>query len=85
MNTEYTFTGRGGEIHKLVQIQTKNTYQVVTDYPIGTTGRPDEFLAIDFSGGPTLVVGDLIEFGVQIESIKHCNEIGIFIKLKETN
>ena len=39
MKTEYTLTGRGGETHKLVQTQTKNTYQIVTDYPIGTTGR----------------------------------------------
>ena len=39
MEVQYTFTGRGGEIHKLVQTQTKNTYQVVTNYPIGTTGR----------------------------------------------
>ena len=83
MKTEYIFTGRNKEIHKLVQTQKSGAYQVVTDYPIGTTGRPDEFLAIDFSGGPTLIVGDLIEFGVQIESIKHCNDIGIFIILKE--
>ena len=83
MKTEYIFTGRNKEIHKLVQTQKSGAYQVVTDYPIGTTGRPDEFLAIDFSGGPTLHVGDLIEFGVQIESINHCNDIGIFIILKE--
>ena len=83
MKTEYIFTGRNKEIHKLVQTQKLGAYQVVTDYPIGTTGRPDEFLAIDFSGGPTLHVGDLIEFGVQIESINHCNDIGIFIILKE--
>ena len=83
MKTEYIFTGRNKEIHKLVQTQKPGAYQVVTDYTIGTTGRPDEFLAIDFSGGPTLHIGDLIEFGVQIESIKHCNDIGIFITLKE--
>ena len=83
MKTEYIFTGRNKEIHKLVQTQKLGAYQVVTNYPIGTTGRPDEFLAIDFSGGPTLHVGDLIEFGVQIESINHCNDIGIFIILKE--
>ena len=81
MKAEYTFTGRGGEIHKLVQTQKPGAYQVVTDYPIGTTGRPDEFLTIDFSGGPTLVVGDLIDFNIKIESINHCNEIGIFIIL----
>lgn len=83
MKTEYAFTGRGGETHKLVQTQTKNTYQVVTDYPIGTTGRMDQIIAIDFSGGPILVVGELLEFGVQVESIKHCNEIGMFVTLKE--
>jgi hypothetical protein len=83
MKTEYTFTGRGGEIHKLVQTRTKNTYQIVTDYPIGTTGRLNEILAIDFAGGPTLVVGELLEFGVQVDAIKHCNEIGMFITLKE--
>ena len=83
MKTEYTFTGRGGETHKLVQTQTKNTYQVVTDYPIGTTGRMDQIIAIDFSGGPTLYIDDLLEFGVMIESIKHCNELGIYVTLKE--
>lgn len=83
MKTEYKLTGRGGEIHKLVQTQIKNTYQVVTDYPIGTTGRLNEILALDFTGGPTLVVGELLEFGVQIESINHCNKIGIFVTLKE--
>ena len=83
MKTEYAFTGRGGETHKLVQTQTKNTYQVVTDYSIGTTGRMDQIIAIDFAGGPMLVVGELLEFGVMIESIKHCNELGIYVKLKE--
>ena len=83
MKTEYTFTGRGGETHKLVQTQTKNTYQVVTDYPIGTTGRMDQIIAIDFSGGPMLVVGELLEFGVQIEEICHVNKIGVFVTLKE--
>lgn len=83
MKEQYTFTGRSGEIHKLVQTHTKNTYQVVTDYPIGTTGRLNEIFALDFSGGPTLVVGELLEFGVQIDSIKHCNEIGMFVILKE--
>lgn len=83
MKTEYAFTGRGGEIHKLVQTQTKNTYQVVTDYPIGTTGRMDQILAIDFAGGPMLAVGDLLEFGVRIEEISHVNKIGIFVILKE--
>jgi hypothetical protein len=83
MKTEYTFTGRGGEIHKLVQTQTKNTYQVVTDYPIGTTGRMDQIVAVDFSGGPTLYIGDILESGVMIESIKHCNELGIYVTLKE--
>lgn len=83
MKTEYAFIGRGGETHKLVQTQTKNIYQVVTDYPIGTTGRMDQIIAIDFSGGPMLVVGDLLEFGVQVDAIKHCNEIGIFVILKE--
>lgn len=83
MKTEYKFTGRGGETHKLVQTQTKNTYQVVTDYPIGTTGRMDQILAIDFAGGPMLVVGDLLEFGVRIEEISHINKIGIFVILKE--
>ena len=83
MKTEYSFTGRGGETHKLVQSQTKNTYQAVTDYPIGTTGKTDQILAIDFAGGPMLVVGDLLEFGVQIEEILHVNKIGTFVKLKE--
>ena len=83
MKTEYKFTGRGGETHKLVQTQTKNTYQVVTDYPIGTTGRMDQILAIDFAGGPMLAVGDLLEFGVRIEEISHINKIGIFVILKE--
>ena len=83
MKTEYTFTGRGGETHKLVQTQTKNTYQVVTDYPIGTTGRMDQIIAIDFSGGPMLVVGELLEFGVQIEEITHVSKIGVFVTLKE--
>lgn len=83
MKTEYAFTGRGGETHKLVQTQTKNTYQVVTDYPIGTTGRMDQILAIDFAGGPMLAVGDLLEFGVRIEEILHVNKIGTFVKLKE--
>lgn len=83
MKTEYTFTGRGGETHKLVQTQTKNIYQVVTDYPIGTTGRMDQIIAIDFSGGPMLVVGELLEFGVQIEEITHVSKIGVFVTLKE--
>lgn len=83
MKTEYTFTGRCGETHKLVQTQLKNTYQVVTDYPIGTTGHITEIMSLDFSGGPTLYVGDLLEFGVIIESIKHCNELGIYVTLKE--
>jgi hypothetical protein len=83
MKTEYAFAGRGGETHKLVQTQVKNTYQVVTDYPIGTTGRMDQILAIDFAGGPMLVVGDLLEFGVRIEEILHVNKIGTFVKLKE--
>lgn len=83
MKTEYKFTGRGGETHKLVQTQTKNTYQVVTDYPIGTTGRLNEILALDFAGGPMLVVGELLEFGVQIEEISHVNKIGVFVTLKE--
>ena len=82
MKTEYTFTGRGGEIHKLMKIDNK-IYKVVTDYPIGTTGRLNEILALDFAGGPTLVVGELLEFGVQVDTIKHCNEIGVFITLKE--
>ena len=82
MKTEYTFTGRGGEIHKLMKIDNK-IYKVVTDYPIGTTGRLNEILAIDFAGGPTLVVGELLEFGVQVDAIKHCNEIGMFVTLKE--
>ena len=83
MEVQYTFTGRGGEIHKLVQTHTKNTYQVVTDYPIGTTGRMDQIIAIDFSGGPMLVVGELLEFGVQIEEITHVSKIGVFVTLKE--
>jgi hypothetical protein len=83
MKTEYAFTGRGGETHKLVQTQTKNTYQVVTDYPVGTTGRMDQILAIDFAGGPMLVVGELFEFGVQIEEITHVSKIGVFVTLKE--
>lgn len=83
MKTEYAFTGRGGETHKLVQTQTKNIYQVVTDYPIGTTGRMDQIIAIDFSGGPMLVVGELLEFGVQIEEITHVSKIGVFVILKE--
>ena len=83
MKTEYAFTGRGGETHKLVQTQTKNTYQVVTDYPIGTTGRMDQIIAIDFSGGPMLVVGELLEFGVQIKEITHVSKIGVFVTLKE--
>lgn len=83
MKTEYTFTGRGGETHKLVQTQTKNTYQVVTDYPMGTTGHITEIMSLDFSGGPTLYIGDLLEFGVQIEEIIPVNKIGIFITLKE--
>ena len=82
MKTEYTFTGRGGEIHKLMKIDNK-IYKVVTDYPIGTTGRLNEILALDFAGGPTLVVGELLEFGVQVDTIKHCNEIGVFVILKE--
>ena len=83
MKTEYTFTGRGGETHKLVQTHTKNIYQVVTDYPIGTTGKMDQILAIDFTDGPMLVVGELLEFGVQIEEITHVNKIGVFVTLKE--
>lgn len=83
MKPEYTFTGRSGETHKLVQTQLKNTYQVVTNYSIGTTGHINEIMSLDFSGGPTLYIGDLLEFGVMIESIKHCNEIGIYVTLKE--
>ena len=83
MKTEYTFTGRGGETHKLVQTQTKNTYQVVTDYPMGTTGHITEIMSLDFCGGPTLYIGDLLEFGVQIEEISHVNKIGVFVTLKE--
>ena len=83
MKTEYTFTGRGGETHKLVQTQTKNTYQVVTDYPIGATGHITEIMSLDFCGGPTLYIGDLLEFGVQIEEITHVSKIGVFVILKE--
>ena len=83
MRAQYIFKGRNGETHKLVQTQTKNTYQVVTDYPIGTTGRMDQILAIDFAGGPMLVVGELLEFGVQIEEIIQVNKIGVFVTLKE--
>ena len=83
MKTEYTFTGRSGETHKLVQTQTKNTYQVVTDYPMGTTGHITEIMSLDFCGGPTLYIGDLLEFGVQIEEITHVSKIGVFVILKE--
>lgn len=83
MKTEYTFTGRSGETHKLVQTQIKSVYQVITNYSIGTTGHITEIMSLDFSGGPTLYIGDLLEFGVMIESIKHCNEIGIYVTLKE--
>lgn len=83
MKTEYTFTGRDGETHKLVQTQTKNTYQVVTDYPMGTTGHITEIMSLDFCGGPTLYIGDLLEFGVQIEEITHVSKIGVFVILKE--
>lgn len=83
MKTEYIFTGRSGETHKLVQTQLKSVYQVVTDYSIGTTGHITEIMSLDFSGGPTLYIGDLLEFGVIIESIKHCNELGIYVTLKE--
>lgn len=83
MKKEYTFTGRSGETHKLVQTQLKSVYQVVTDYSIGTTGHITEIMSLDFSGGPTLYIGDLLEFGVMVESIKHCNELGIYVTLKE--
>ena len=83
MKTEYIFTGRSGETHKLVQTQLKSVYQVVTDYSIGTTGHITEIMSLDFSGGPTLYIGDLLEFGIMIESIKHCNELGIYVTLKE--
>ena len=83
MKTEYIFTGRSGETHKLVQTQLKSVYQVVTDYSIGTTGHITEIMSLDFSGGPTLYIGDLLEFGVMVESIKHCNELGIYVTLKE--
>ena len=83
MKTEYIFTGRSGETHKLVQTQLKSVYQVVTDYSIGTTGHITEIMSLDFSGGPTLYIGDLLEFGVIVESIKHCNELGIYVTLKE--
>ena len=83
MKTEYTFIGRSGETHKLVQTQLKSVYQVVTDYSIGTTGHITEIMSLDFSGGPTLYIGDLLEFGVMVESIKHCNELGIYVTLKE--
>jgi hypothetical protein len=83
MKTEYKFTGRGGETHKLVQTQTSNVYQVVTDYPIGTTGRMNKIIAIDFAGGPMLVVGELMEFSVQVEEITQVNNIGVFVALKE--
>lgn len=80
MKTEYAFTGRCGEIHKLVQTQLKNTYQVVTDYPIGTTGRMNEILAIDFAGGPTLVIGDSFQT-YTIDSIKYIDK-ELFVTLK---
>lgn len=83
MKTEYVFTGRNGETHKLVQTKLKGVYQVMTDYSIGTTGHINEIMSVDFSGGPTLYIGDLLEFGVMIESIKHCNELGIYVTLKE--
>ena len=83
MKTEYIFTGRSGKTHKLVQTRTKNIYQVVTYYSIGTTGHITEIMSLDFCGGPTLVVGELLEFGVQIEEITHVNKIGVFVTLKE--
>lgn len=83
MKSEYTFTGRSGETHKLVKTQLDGVYQVLTDYSIGTTGHTTEIMSLDFSGGPTLYIGDIIEFGVMIESIKHYNELGIYVTLKE--
>jgi hypothetical protein len=61
----------------------KKHFYIMTDYSIGTTGYITEIMSLDFCGGPTLYIGDLLEFGVMIESIKHCNELGIYVKLKE--
>ena len=83
MRAQYIFKGRNGETHKLIKTLKNDVYQIETDYPIGTTGRMDQILAIDFAGGPMLVVGELLEFGVQIEEIIQVNKIGVFVTLKE--
>lgn len=83
MKSEYVFTGRSGETHKLAKTQLDGVYQVLTDYPFGITGNITEIMSLDFSGGPTLYIGDILEFGVIIESIKLCIELGIYLTLKE--
>jgi hypothetical protein len=43
----------------------------------------NKIIAIDFAGGPMLVVGELMEFSVQVEEITQVNNIGVFVALKE--
>ena len=43
----------------------------------------NKIIAIDFAGGPMLVVGELLEFGIQVEEIAQVNNIGVFVTLKE--
>lgn len=83
MRTEYKFTGRGGETHKLVQTKKPSIYKLITYNPVGITGSLNNIVAINLSGYPLLSVGDAIYSEVKIESIKHCNELGICVTLKE--
>ena len=83
MRTEYKFTGRGGETHRLVQIKNQSIFKLITYNPVGITGPLNDIVAINLSGYPLLSVGDVIYSEVEIESIYHCNKLGICVTLKE--
>lgn len=75
MKGQYTLNGRSGEEHKLYRVFiSKAIYKAESEYPIQITGPADNIVAIDFAGGPTLVVGDAFDDRV-IDSIACVDKI----------
>lgn len=80
MENIYWLTGRGNEKHLLLKTNIDNIYKAWSEYSIQTTGRMNEILAIDFAGGPTLVIGDSFQTYI-IDSIKYIDK-ELFVTLK---
>ena len=86
MKMDYTLMGRNGELHSLKLVGFDLTaiepyvYEVNTIYPVQTTGRMNQILAVDLSGGPTFIVGDNFDFH-DITKIEHKNN-KIYITFK---